>query len=930
MIVLWWLASSILGLLALPLVTRVFKQLPDRGYAFARPLGLMGASFVLWLGASLHLVPNNAGGAIGSLLLFGTAALLLGRREGLLEWLRSERWTVAAMELVFAGSFVLWAFVRANNPEIQATEKPMELAFLNGILRSGSFPPLDPWLSGYGISYYYFGYVMVGQLTMLTGATSGVAFNLTSALWFAMVATGSYGLLYNLMTAEGRLRLKQEPASERRRAKRQEGRMRAWGRALLRATPLLLPLLGPLFVLVTGNLEAILDVLHSRHLFWTSGSLSSGFWSWLDIQQLTDPPVGDPSWMPQRFLWWWRASRVVHDVNLAGSTIEVIDEFPFFSFLLADNHPHLLAMPYALSAVGLALQAFLGGKPGPFYLRKNTLSVDRLIRIVRWVLGAVVALVVVRAGLGTAGVLGGEPLSVLEAIRRGVVELLLLGAGLSLLAILALVLIGWLPSLLERGQFAFGAWLFGGLAFLNTWDSPIYLVLLVAVLAYINRKQPLVELLLQLAYTSLAVGTAAILLYLPWYPSFASQVGGVLVNLLFPTRIQHFLVMFGVSLIPISVWLIGALRRSSVRLDLIWKVGLGLLVALVFGGALLGLANYLALTRQPAGLESVLSSLGVSGMSLQQGLRAAFSEAARRRLTASWTTLILCATVGASAALFLARRGRGEQPEAERGQGKQHGEASSVVSGKSGDRPDLTPFVVTLVGIGALLILAPEFVYLRDLFGTRMNTVFKFYFAAWILWGLAAAYACVQLWPRSWNLRSVLRLAVYLPLLMGLVYPALATWTRANGFAPLGGRTLDGTAYLATSDPSDLEAFHWIQQNLPTGVIAEAVGGSYSQYGRVSAHTGLPTVLGWGGHEVQWRGNAVAQGSREQDIQRLYQTNSWPEAATLLEQYGIDYVYVGSLERSRYPGLNESKFAANMQLVYQNLEVRIYAEGAVQ
>src|SRR3970282_2034274 len=97
-----------------------------------------------------------------------------------------------------------------------------------------------------------------------------------------------------------------------------------------------------------------------------------------------------------------------------------------------------------------------------------------------------------------------------------------------------------------------------------------------------------------------------------------------------------------------------------------------------------------------------------------------------------------------------------------------------------------------------------------------------------------------------------------LPLAAGLVYPALATWTKANGFAPRLGRTLDGTSYLAAENPADLAAITWINESLPTGVIAEAIGGSYSQYGRISAHTGLPTVLGWGGQEVPGRGGSAA------------------------------------------------------------------------
>ena len=94
------------------------------------------------------------------------------------------------VEILFFLAFAFLAFVRAGNPEIVGTEKPMELAFINAILRSPTFPPHDPWLSGYAISYYYFGYVMTAMLAKATGTLGSVAFNLMLALVFALSAVG--------------------------------------------------------------------------------------------------------------------------------------------------------------------------------------------------------------------------------------------------------------------------------------------------------------------------------------------------------------------------------------------------------------------------------------------------------------------------------------------------------------------------------------------------------------------------------------------------------------------------------------------------------------------------------------------------------------------------------------------------------------------
>jgi uncharacterized membrane protein len=161
--------------------------------------------------------------------------------------------------------------------------------------------------------------------------------------------------------------------------------------------------------------------------------------------------------------------------------------------------------------------------------------------------------------------------------------------------------------------------------------------------------------------------------------------------------------------------------------------------------------------------------------------------------------------------------------------------------------------------------------------------------------------------------------------LLGLVYPVFGILTKTNDFKAANGPALDGTAHLTREEPADYAAIQWIGQNLAPGVIAEAVGGSYTLYGRISANTGFPTVLGWDFHEIQWRGSAEAQGSRRADIEHLYETRNPEEALQILEMYNIDYVYVGPLERSTYRPVVEAKFAALMNLVYQDADVLIYA-----
>ena len=88
--------------------------------------------------------------------------------------------------------------------------------------------------------------------------------------------------------------------------------------------------------------------------------------------------------------------------------------------------------------------------------------------------------------------------------------------------------------------------------------------------------------------------------------------------------------------------------------------------------------------------------------------------------------------------------------------------------------------------------------------------------------------------------------------------------------------------------------------------------------------TGLPTLLGWGGHESQWRGNYEEPARREPDIDTLYNTIDLQQAQALLDKYNITYVLVGPLERERYTPSGLNKFVALMEIAFQADDVTIY------
>jgi YYY domain-containing protein len=382
-----------------------------------------------------------------------------------------------------------------------------------------------------------------------------------------------------------------------------------------------------------------------------------------------------------------------------------------------------------------------------------------------------------------------------------------------------------------------------------------------------------------------------------WIPTFASQAGGILPNLIFPTRLPQFLIMFLVLLLPVGLWLIQR-TASEVRRAGSWKtvvaIAIGLPLALfLLSWVLAGVVTVAA----PDFVQSGLIGLGASSLSELAAVSVA------RRLDAP-SVAVLLSLVLALGYLFLRRAALG--------------------NGGDGGERSLDVFAVLMVILGAALVLVPEFFYLRDSFGTRMNTVFKFYYAAWLLWAMAAAYMLAWPWESFGRWGRPLLVVAVLPLILGLIYTTTALWEKTSQFSVTGGPQLDGTAHLDLASPQDANAIRWMRAALTPAVVAEAVGGSYTQYGRISAHTGFPTVLGWEFHEYQWRGDWTPQGTRNQDIARLYTSKDWQEAQSILERYDIRYVYVGPLERSTYTPVATAKFDLYMTKLYEQGDVTIY------
>ncbi|MGJ3238285.1 MAG: DUF2298 domain-containing protein [Anaerolineae bacterium] len=834
----WWVLVSLAGVSAFPLAVRLLGGLPDKGYTLARALGMLLVAFVYWLLGSYGFIGNSTSGMILAWVIVLGVALSaywgMGERLDWRTYWRENRTVIIVAEVLFIALFALMVIYRAYQNDTFFTEKPMEMAFISGIMRSESFPPNDPWMAGYTISYYYFGYVMTAMLTMLSGLHSGYGFSMMVALLFALTGVTVFGVVYNLVRSRAL-----SPSDD----------------TLLtvpRSPVIVTALLGVIFVLIMGNFQMPLVEMPYR-----AQSAPADYFEWWGMQGFTDmqalnyvqeagalpisTPLGDPQAWGRGGWWWWHTSRILTDYNLDGTlaVIQPIDEVPAFSFILMDVHPHVLALPFVALALGMAINILLIGR---------------------------------------------EP---------------------------------------DRYQIALYGVMIGGLIFLNTWDGPILLVILVASEALrrlMARGATLtVHDWLSLIIFGATLAVIAILAYLPFLIGFRSQAGGLIPNLMTPTAFRHYVLMFGPLLLLTGTWLIHETLYGARHQRMNWRLGVQV------AGGIVGVLLMLVVVFITVGVALPESRSFVSQfLQTNGGVDVVLPEVLQRQLS----TLLLPFVIVSALTAIVARLFPAERLSSDDRRAITYAPA--------------TGFALVLLAGALAVTLVPEFVYLRDNFGTRINTIFKFYYQAWILLGVVSAYAVyVMLFepqrdrrlspiPRTlYGAMLVFVLIACVPYLFFGMY-SRAVIEQQRHVLPVEQQarlTLDGRA-----DNLSADYFSAVQclGELVRGddvVIAEASQNTYnSEYGRVGAFYGLPTLINWENHQRQWRGatyGAVA-GTRRPDIDRLYSDLRWEVVRPVIDQYSIDYILYGPTERSQYGEAGEEKFAENLSAVCEFGQARVY------
>src|SRR5690606_35947845 len=151
-------------------------------------------------------------------------------------------------------------------------------------------------------------YILGAILGKTSGVIASISYNLWTAMLFALAGLSAFGVVNNLVRVRGSVRA-------------------AWMTGLV----------GLVAVAVMGNYQT--PFVDEPYYARTASPETLEFW---DVRGRLTPLSETSSTWQNTGWWWWASARVIHDHNLSdqGGNNEVINEFPMFSYILGDNHPH--------------------------------------------------------------------------------------------------------------------------------------------------------------------------------------------------------------------------------------------------------------------------------------------------------------------------------------------------------------------------------------------------------------------------------------------------------------------------------------------------------------------------------------------------------------------------------------------------------------
>jgi YYY domain-containing protein len=874
-VVVWLVLLEAVGVIAFPFTFAAFRSFADRGYAFAKAIGILVLGWGAWTLGSYHILGFSRESI--SIVLVGLIilALLAAWRQWhqIFEYLRANTAVLVIEELVFFSFFFAFLLIRFGNPDLWhpyfGGEKPMDFAYLNAVIKTTWFPPYNPWFEGGYINYYYFGQVISATLVRLTGIIPEVAYNLLIPMFFALTSLGAFGVASNLVAGiESRSRVSHGGESG--------------PKTVLSRRGVAAGLLAVVFVAVIGNLGEVgvlgdgLMKLGTPAQGAISGlggvlALLSGTIAWLIDRQVLPVAIGN---------WYWTATRVIPDT---------INEFPFFTFLYADLHAHLMGLAYTLVALGAALHAvIIRGRFRWYDLGLFALVLGALRAINTWDYPTYLAMIggAMVIGFFAERSLPGEPLPGLsERLRR----YLAFGIVAFIQIMLVVIPTNAAGVKVTEDMIAYGLLLTFGLILgwivIGTGFDP----------GRLTRV---------LGWRFMALIVLSVVLYFPFMANYGTAYTSVELWTDQRTSLSDYLVVHGIFIFLVASFLIVENVRSRFR------------------------------STSPASTADA-GPLSWFGEWVVYALPGLVVFEVLLVLSGLYVFAFVLPLVLLAAMLLL----RGDTDPERR--------FISLLM-LAGLAMTLVVEIITLKGdIGRMNTVFKFYLQGWVLFAVSGAAGLALIFERMLpdkaieMAGRGSGAGAVASPARQ--LKQIWWAALGMLLVAGILYPVLATWAKVNDrFVADSPASLNGLDYMRDATYSvngkdlalvqDYDAIQWLRENVKgSPVVAEASYELYRWNDRVSINTGLPTIVGWDWHTKQQYslidGGIIEQ--RKQDVADLYNSADPTVAMQLVRRYDVSYIYVGPLESALYDAQGLSKFdamaaASLLNKVYDANGVQIY------
>ena len=760
----------LLGFVSFILFFRHLDILNDRGLFVSKIIGLVFISSFVWLLTLFTPIPNLGYVWRISFLIFVIVAILklLNKefRREIINFIISKKTQILLYEFIFLSVFFFFVLLRMYDNNAVGTERPMDSMMLNSVFNSYYNPPNDLWMSGNKISYYYFGYwIFAGFYSIIFFDTNNL-YNLSFGLIPALSSAAALSFISNFLYITKNNKLKF-------------------------IKPIFVAIITPFFLVFSSNFYGFVLFLDYIKIFPLS------ILNWLH----GDKHVTIQNYeyfIPQDFWWWWKSSRIINSYKNNESLDFTINEFPFFSFLLGDFHPHMISIPFFITTLILFTSYFVGSKY--IYLSHKRPKISYLF---------------------------------------------------TLLLILFI----------------------GSTGFINMWNLSFFVLftfILIYFYFYINKFQIKIIITSKFIREILLVWIIGILVFGNFYFITSDS------NISYPFISFNYI------------------TTRPIHLIYVWIIPFSIIIPLLY---FMFHENFytkskLSLFKTKSNLLFI--SLFIATSIIWAIVNMVISEQSLAQLLLS----LIFFYIFYLPLFFLIY----------------HLITKTI---KNNDVLKLSYYLLLFTAF--ILLYLSELFYVKDIFGNRMNTIFKFHYQVWIVFSITSGISLKFL--LEYNLRNITRIILsisFLILATSNIYFVTASYLTKIKESSNLNPNLSSINQLE-NDTNKYELIKYLRLNSNhNDVIIETQGKSYTNDSQISSESRIPTILGWVGHQLQWRSNHSDIYNRQEDIDTFYISNDSQEIINIINKYSITMIILGPNEIEKYNINSLNKFLNISEIIYKN------------